>query len=224
MKDSTTEPLDWDAVEDLWKKLMLVCDRHRIELIPDKGVPWRDLAIALLLEREPSSRSLYNRGKRGRPRDWKRDIALVLDADHVIGERRCSDSEAVRILTRSPRFVQRWKGENERTLRNRLSAARKDERMAAMLQGAHKAAHDRGLILWEVINQAEAYQFKKRGRPPKKASAAGQKIEGATPDEAKARKVAIQPLKPPAPKPDVAEVELTNADLEVIRQARALFL
>ncbi|TPK96296.1 hypothetical protein FJ938_27365 [Mesorhizobium sp. B2-4-14] len=63
---------------------------------------------------------------------------------------------------------------------------------------------------------------------PKKTIAAGQQIEGETSDEAKAGdkepKAASQPPKPPAPpKPEVAEDELTTADLEAIRQARAMF-
>ncbi|TJW12887.1 MAG: hypothetical protein E5W82_14795 [Mesorhizobium sp.] len=48
MKDSIAESIDWDRVENLWKKLMLVCDRYRIELTADGDVPWEDLAIALL--------------------------------------------------------------------------------------------------------------------------------------------------------------------------------
>ncbi|UCI33216.1 hypothetical protein [Mesorhizobium sp. B4-1-4] len=209
MKYSTTEPIAWDDVEDFWKNLMQVCDRHRIELTSDRDVPWKDLAIALLLRHEPSFR-LFKRGKVGRPREWKRDIALILDADHVIGERRCSDSGAIHILTTSPRFVQRWKGENERTLRNRLSAARKDERVAAMLQGAHKQAQDRGLNLWQVINQDGAYQFKKRGRPPKKAKAAQ-----------KARKAASQRPKP-MKEMEVPKESMTKKELEALRQARTM--
>lgn len=157
MKESTTEPIDWDHVEDLWKKLTLVCGRHSIELTPDGDVPWEDLAIALLFEHEPSFRP-PKRGKVGRPRDWKRDIAIILDADHVISERRCSDSGAIHIMTTSPRFAKRWSGENERTLRNRLSAARKDEKLALTIHEAREEARDRGLgDLWGLMDQE--YRF-----------------------------------------------------------------
>jgi hypothetical protein len=154
MTDSANEPIDWDAVEDLWKKLMLICDRHRIELTADGDVPWEHLAIALLLEHEPSYRSLRKRCRGGRPRDWRKDIALILDADHVIGERHCSDSGAIHIMTTSPRFARRWNGENERTLRNRLSAARKDKELAITIQKAREEARDRGFAdLWGVMDQ-----------------------------------------------------------------------
>ncbi|TPK96295.1 hypothetical protein FJ938_27360 [Mesorhizobium sp. B2-4-14] len=162
MKDSTTEPIDWDDVEDWWKKLMLVCDRHRIELTPDGDVPWEHLAIALLLRHEPSFRP-PKRGKVGRPRDWRKDIALILDADRVIGERRCSDSGAIHIMTTSPRFARRWNGENERTLRNRLSAARKDEKLAIIIQKAREEARDRGFgDLWGLMNKEYRFAEQKR--------------------------------------------------------------
>lgn len=72
--------------------------------------------------------------------------------------------------------------------------------------------------------------IKRRGRPPKNASAAGQPIEGETPDEAKAaEKAKAQPPKPP--KPDKAskpadpqsEDEMTNKEREALKQARAMF-
>lgn len=78
--------------------------------------------------------------------------------------------------------------------------------------------------------------IKKRGRPPKNASAAGQEIKGETPDEAKASdKQAAK--KPEPPKPEKAppkpadakaadpksEDEMTNAERETLRQSRQMF-
>ena len=82
--------------------------------------------------------------------------------------------------------------------------------------------------------QGKTELIKKRGRPAKaKPSAAGQPIEGETPDEAKAadkaqeaQKPAAQaaPPKPPKPKaPEKPEEEMTNAELETLRQARTMF-
>lgn len=81
--------------------------------------------------------------------------------------------------------------------------------------------------------------IKRRGRPPKNASAAGQPIEGETPDEAKAAEkaadkpaeiAAATPPKPPKPekpapaKPvEKAEEEMTNAEREALKQARQMF-
>lgn len=76
--------------------------------------------------------------------------------------------------------------------------------------------------------------IKRRGRPPKNASAAGQEIKGETPDEAKAaEKQAANDVKaatPKPPKPKAAEPadpksedELTNAERETLRQSRQMF-
>ncbi|MER9912830.1 hypothetical protein NKJ71_19580 [Mesorhizobium sp. M0050] len=76
--------------------------------------------------------------------------------------------------------------------------------------------------------------IKTRGRPKKNASAAGQPIEGETPDEAKAAEkaqtaeqaaapVAPKPPKPTKPKSPEPEEELTNAERETLAQARAMF-
>lgn len=75
---------------------------------------------------------------------------------------------------------------------------------------------------------------KARGRPAKaKPSAAGQEIEGETPDEAKAAEKAeasakqpekaAAPPKPPKPKAEKPEEEMTNAEKEALQQARAMF-
>ncbi len=76
---------------------------------------------------------------------------------------------------------------------------------------------------------------KARGRPKKSTSAAGQEIEGETPDEAKAADkaaekpaevAAVTPPKPPkqSAKPvDKPEEEMTNVELEAVRQARQMF-
>ncbi|TPN11693.1 hypothetical protein [Mesorhizobium sp. B2-1-2] len=80
--------------------------------------------------------------------------------------------------------------------------------------------------------------IKRRGRPPKNASAAGQPIEGETPDDAKAADkaeekpaaaAATNPPKPPKPdkpaKPaGKAEEEMTNSEREALAQARAMFI
>jgi hypothetical protein len=86
--------------------------------------------------------------------------------------------------------------------------------------------------------QGKTELIKRRGRPPKNASAAGVPIEGETPDEAKAAEkeaekpaeaaaAASPPPKPPKPakppKPDKPEEEMTNAEREALAQARAMF-
>lgn len=71
--------------------------------------------------------------------------------------------------------------------------------------------------------------IKKRGRPKKTTSAAGQEIEGETPDQAKAadktaETATAKPPKPPAPpKPEKSEDEMTNAEREALKQARQMF-
>jgi hypothetical protein len=77
--------------------------------------------------------------------------------------------------------------------------------------------------------------IKARGRPKKPTSAAGQPIEGETPDEAKAAEkaeakqetvaAAAKPPKPPKQKPtEQSEDEMTNAEKEALRQARQMFV
>lgn len=67
--------------------------------------------------------------------------------------------------------------------------------------------------------------IKKRGRPPKtKPSAAGQTIEGETPDEAKAAEKAAAKATPPKPPAQAKpEDDMTNAEKEALRQARSMF-
>jgi hypothetical protein len=224
------KPIDWDGnpVDEFWEKLNLLCEHFCVERTSDGDLNWMDLAIKLLLEHEPGFRSAAKCGrKRGRPRDWRKDIALILDVDHVIGKRRRSDSEAIHILTTSPRFAKRWNGENERTLRNRLSAGRRDKELAIIIDLARKEARGRGFAdLWDLADQA--YQFKKRGRPPKKTVAGRQKTEGETPDQTKAAENAqkgekVEAQIPTPPKPDKPEEEMTYAEMEVLRRARAMF-
>ncbi len=65
--------------------------------------------------------------------------------------------------------------------------------------------------------------IKKRGRPAKaKPSAAGQEIEGDTPDSVKQAAVR-QPAPPKPSKISKPEEDLTNAELETLRQGRTMF-
>ncbi|TIW28709.1 MAG: hypothetical protein E5V63_04325 [Mesorhizobium sp.] len=91
----------------------------------------------------------------------------------------------------------------------------------------------------ERLSEADSLKgTKRRGRPPKNASAAGQEIKGDTPDQAKAAEKqaandekAASPRPPkPASKPadtkaadPKSEDELTNAERETLRQSRQMF-
>ncbi|MER9840558.1 hypothetical protein NKJ59_04805 [Mesorhizobium australicum] len=155
----------------------------------------------------------HERGKRrkvGRPRNWRKDVALILDADHVVDERRCSDSEAIRILVTSPRFAKRWRGENKRTLQNRLSAARKDQSIAFLVRGARKAAHARGLDL-RVVERDEGTIYKSRQVAEE---------EKCSPTETERSQNATS--QPPKPNDPTSEAELTAEERDILSQARAI--
>ncbi|WP_095201289.1 hypothetical protein [Mesorhizobium carmichaelinearum] len=182
------------------------------------------LLRALMVKPEPGFRP-HKRRRSGRPRDYEKDIALILDADRVITERQCSDRAAVRILVTSRRF-KCWNRENGRTLENRLYGARRDEEIMLVVQEARKEASARGLDLYAVDHEGsmtvEARQV------PKKTSVIGlgdvqgqaKAAEGAQWTEQPDQKAAPTPPKPADPK---SEDELTNAEWEALRQARSMF-
>ncbi|PZV36477.1 hypothetical protein [Mesorhizobium kowhaii] len=165
-----------------------------------------DIWQKLLLEHEPGKRR-----KVGRPRNWRKDIALIIDVNRLKLERSRSDSEAIHVLTTSQRFAGRWSGENELTLRNRLSAARKDRAIEVILERAQGL----GVDLSALVDQTDL--IKKRGGPtPNEAKAADNA-------EKKPETVAAQPPKPPKPKAEKPEEEATRAEREALALARAMF-
>lgn len=124
-------------------KLRLLCEHFGIEPTAKGFIA---LLTALMAKPEPGFRP-HKRRTSGRPRDYGKDIALILDADRVIAERQCSDRAAVRILVTSRRF-KHWNDENRRTLEDRLYGARQDEELTLLVQTARKEARARGVGLY----------------------------------------------------------------------------
>ncbi|MDG4902932.1 MULTISPECIES: hypothetical protein [unclassified Mesorhizobium] len=157
------------------------------------------LLTALLVKPEQGFRP-HKRHRSGRPRDYGKDIALILDADRVITERQCSDRAAVRILVTSRRF-NHWNDENRRTLEDRLYGARRDEELTLLVQKARKEARARGVGLYVVGHEGSI-------------TVEAQQIPTEDP------RVQAQPPKRSDPQ---SEDELTAEECEVLAAARAMF-
>lgn len=121
--------------------------------------------------------------------------------------------------------------------------AKNSEDDQAWLRGFDRSQAMYNQTIVSALEQAEQKRqagktelIRKRGRPPKNASAAGQPIEGDTPDSVKQQADPPQPPKPEEkaasksppkpsspPKPEKSEDEMTNAEREALKQARQMF-